>query len=219
MKILILEDESMLALSMREFLEESGYDVDCFSCSEDAYDAVYDKIYDLLLLDVKVLGEKNGFEILKTVREEGITTPAIFITSLTDIDDLTRGYKCGACDYIRKPFDLAELKLRVEQVIKVHCFSSAKEKIDLPYGYTYNVENMKLYIAEESIQLAKTEAKILELLIKRRGNVVSYEMFWEAVWGEWIDPTNIRVQVGTLRKKLRKDFIKNIRGVGYTIDS
>jgi len=218
-KILILEDESMLALSMREFLEESGYDVDCFSHSEDAHDAVYDKVYDLLLLDVKVLGEKNGFEILKTMRGEGITIPAIFITSLTDIDDLTRGYKCGACDYIRKPFDLAELKLRVEQVIKVHCFSSAEENIDLPYGYTYNVQNMKLFIAEESIQLAKTEAKILELLIKRRGNVVSYEMFWEEVWGEWIDPTNIRVQVGTLRKKLQKDFIKNIRGVGYTIDS
>ena len=77
---------------------------------------------------------------------------------------------------------------------------------------------MKLNSGEESIPLAKTEAKILELLIKQRGNVVSYEMFWEEVWGEWIDPTNIRVQVGTLRKKLKDDFIKNVRGVGYSID-
>ncbi len=218
MKILILEDESMLALSMQEFLEDSGYEVDCFSHSEDAHDAVYDKVYDLLLLDVKVPGEKNGFEILKTMRDEGVAIPAIFITSLTDIDDLSRGYECGACDYIRKPFDLAELKLRVEQVIKMHCFSSSEELIDLPYGYTYSVKNMKLSMGEETIQLAKTEAKILELLIKQRGNVVSYEMFWEEVWGEWVDPTNIRVQVGTLRKKLKDDFIKNVRGVGYSID-
>ena len=217
MRILILEDESMLALSMQEFLEDCGYEVDCFSHSEEAYHAVYDKVYDLLLLDVKVPGEKNGFETLKMMREEGITIPAIFITSLTEIDDLSHGYKCGACDYIRKPFDLAELKLRVEQVIKMHCFSSTEEMINLPYEYTYNVKNMKLYSGEESILLAKTEAKILELLIKQRGNVVSYEMFWEEVWGEWIDPTNIRVQVGTLRKKLKDDFIKNVRGVGYSI--
>jgi len=217
-KILILEDEAMLALSMQEFLEDSGYDVTCFSHSEKAYNAIYETVYDLLLLDVKVLGEKNGFEMLEMLRKEGVNVPAIFITSLTQIDDLSRGYECGACDYIRKPFDLAELKLRVEQVIKTHCFSTADERITLPFGYSYDVKNMKLSFEEEEIILAKTEAKILELLIKQRGNVVSYEMFWEEVWGEWIDPTNIRVQVGGLRKKLKQDFIKNIRGVGYSID-
>ena len=218
MKILILEDESILALSMREFLEDCGYEVNCFSHSEEAYDAIYETVYDLLLLDVKVPGEKNGFEMLELLRKDGNKTPAIFITSLTDIDDLSRGYECGACDYIRKPFDLAELKLRVEQIIKLHCFSSTDESIELPFGYSYNVKKMKLTFENENIILAKTEAKILELLIKQRGNVVSYEMFWEEIWGEWIDPTNIRVQVGTLRKKLKHDFIKNIRGVGYSID-
>ena len=143
---------------------------------------------------------------------------AIFITSLTDIDDLSRGYECGACDYIRKPFDLAELKLRIGQVIKLHCFSSLDESITLPFNHIYDIKKMKLFFENENIILAKTEAKILELLIKQRGYVVSYEKFWEEVWGEWIDPTNIRVQVGTLRKKLKEDFIKNIRGVGYSID-
>ncbi len=218
MKILILEDESILALSMREFLEDCGYEVNCFSHSEEAYDTIYDTAYDLLLLDVKVPGEKNGFEMLKLLRADGNKTPAIFVTSLTDIDDLSRGYDCGACDYIRKPFDLAELKLRVEQVMKLQCFSSTDESIELPLGYSYDVKKMKLSFEDEDIMLTKTEAKILELLIKQRGNVVSYEMFWEEVWGEWIDPTNIRVQVGTLRKKLKQDFIKNIRGVGYSID-
>jgi len=218
MKILILEDEAVLALSMREFLEDCGYEVTCFVHSDDAYDAIYENTYDLLLLDVKVPGEKNGFEMLEELRKDNNKTPAIFITSLTDIDDLSRGYECGACDYIRKPFDLAELKLRVEQVIKQLCFATSEENIELPFGYAYNIKKMKLTLNEESIGLAKTETKILELLIKQRGSVVSCEMFWEEVWGEWVDSANIRVQVGNLRKKLEKDFIKNVRGVGYSID-
>lgn len=218
MKILILEDESVLALSMTEFLEDSGYEVECFTGSEQAYDAIYEKTYDLLLLDVKVPGEQNGFEMLELLREDGKTTPAIFITSLTDIDDLSRGYECGACDYIRKPFDLAELKLRVEQVMKLQCFSTTQKSIELPFGYRYDVQKMKLMLHGESIVLAKTETKILELLIKHRGGIVSFEMFWEEVWGEWVESANIRVQVGNLRKKLEKDFIKNVRGVGYSID-
>lgn len=218
MKILILEDERVLALSMKEFLEESGYEVECFRDSDAAYDAIYEKVYDLLLLDVKVPGEKNGFGMLEALREDGNMTPAIFITSLTDIDDLSRGYECGACDYIRKPFDLAELKLRVEQVMKVQCFASSEENIELPSGYSYDLKKMKLTYHGETVLLAKTETKILELLIKKRGSVVSCEMFWEEVWGEWVDSANIRVQVGNLRKKLEKDFIKNVRGVGYSID-
>ena len=218
MKILILEDETVLALSMQEFLEDSGYEAVHFSNSDDAYDAIYTQSYDLYLLDVKVPGEKNGFEMLEELRKDGNTTPAIFITSLTDIDDLSRGYECGACDYIRKPFDLAELKLRIEQVVKTQCFISTESEIDLPNGYKYDVRKMKLIYNNETVRLGKTETKILELLIKQRGAVVSCEMFWEEVWGEWVDTANIRVQVGNLRKKLKHDFIKNIRGVGYSID-
>lgn len=218
MRILILEDEHVLALSMREFLEDSGYDVECFSNSDDAYDAVFDTSYDLLLLDVKVPGEKNGFEMLEEARKDGNQTPAIFITSLTEIDDLSRGYESGACDYIRKPFDLAELKLRMDQVVKVQCFVSSEEVLELPLGYKYDLKKMKLTYHDEGVVLSKTETKILELLIKKRGSVVSCEMFWEEVWGEWVDSANIRVQMGNLRKKLEKDFIKNVRGVGYSID-
>ncbi len=218
MRILILEDESVLAMSMKEFLEDMGFEVDCFVNSDDAYDKVFEYSYDLLLLDVKVPGGKNGFDMLEELRQEGNKTPAIFITSLTDIADLSRGYACGACDYIRKPFDLAELKLRVEQVVKTHCFTSQDEIIALSHGYAYNLKGMKLLYEGEPVKLTKTETKILELLIKQRGRVVTCEMFWEEVWGEWVDSANIRVQVGNLRKKLKHDFIKNVRGVGYSID-
>ncbi len=218
MRILILEDETILAVSMQEFLEDSGYEVLHYTNSEQAFDAIYDTPFDLLLLDVQVAGEQNGFELLSSLREADICTPAIFITSLTDVEDLTVGYACGGCDYIRKPFDLAELKLRVEQAIKLHCFSSVESLIDLAFNYKFDIKKMQLTLENEVISLGKTETKLLELLIKHRGSVVSYEMFWEEVWGEWIDPTNIRVQVGNLRKKLKYNFIKNVRGIGYSID-
>jgi len=218
MRILILEDESILAISMQEFLEDLGYEVVLFSNSEQAFDAIYNKPFDLLLLDVKVAGEQNGFELLSSLRSAEICTPAIFITSLTDIEDLTEGYACGGCDYIRKPFDLTELKLRVEQAIKLHCFSSSDDIIELAFNYKFDTKKMQLTLDDRVIDLGKTETKLLELLIKQRGFVVTYEMFWEEVWGEWIDPTNIRVQVGNLRKKLKQDFIKNVRGIGYKID-
>jgi len=218
-RILILEDENILAVSMQEFLEDCGYRVDIYSNSNSAFDAIYDKSYDLLLFDVKVAGDENGFELLRSLRQADIMTPAIFITSLNNIEDLTQGYSCGGCDYIRKPFDLAELRLRVEQAIKIYCFKSPNSIVELPFGYSYDTKKMRLYFENKTpINLGKTEKKILELLIKYRGMPVTYEMFWEEVWEEWIEPTNIRVQVGNLRKKLQKDFIKNIRGVGYSID-
>ena len=218
MKILILEDEKILGDSMEEYLTDSGYEVTNFTNSEKALDSIYERTYDLLLLDVNVHGKLNGFELLEVLREADIKVPAIFITSLNNIDDLTQGYSSGCCDYIRKPFDLAELKLRVEQVIKTHCFSSSENIIELAFDYIYDTAKMQLTLKKEVIHLSKTETKLLELLIKKRGSVVTYEMFWEEVWGEWIDPTNIRVQIGSLRKKLLNDFIKNARGVGYSID-
>ena len=218
MKICILEDEKILAISMQEFLEDSGYEAEYYTNSEEVFDKIYENPYDLLLLDVNVNGKQNGFELLASLRENKIKTPAIFITSLNNIEDLTEGYSCGCCDYIRKPFDLAELKLRVNQVIKLHCFSSTDSLIDLGSKYQYNTESMQLFHDSKKIVLSKTETKILELLIKYRGSPVTQEMFCEEVWGEWIEPTNIRVQVGTLRKKLKSDFIQNVRGVGYTID-
>jgi len=195
-----------------------GYEVSYMTKSEKAFDEIYTNSYDLLLFDVNVNGHLNGFELLSEVRKANIEVPAIFITSLNNIEDLTQGYSCGCCDYIRKPFELAELKLRVEQVIKTQCFASVNSTIELAFDYKYDTKSMQLSLDNEVITLSKTETKILELLIKNRGSVVTYEMFWEGVWGEWIDPTNIRVQVGSLRKKLLNDFIKNVRGVGYSID-
>jgi DNA-binding response OmpR family regulator len=218
MKILILEDERTLAISMQEFLEDSSYEVECYRNSDRAFDVIYQNHYDLLLLDVNVHGQKNGFDLLCSLRKLNINTPAIFVTSLNNMEDLIKGYASGCCDYIRKPFDLSELKLRVEQVIKTYCFTSKSHLIYLSQDYVYDTKKMQLYLHDKSIHLGKTETKILELLIQNRGSIVTNDIFSLNVWNDYIDSTNIRMQISSLRKKLKRDFIRNTRGVGYGIE-
>ncbi|WP_281951711.1 response regulator transcription factor [Nitrosophilus kaiyonis] len=217
MRILLLEDEYSLRISVEEFLEDIGFKVDSFENSDDAMDALFEKNYDLMLLDVKVPG-MNGFEFLKTLREHNIEIPAIFITSMTHVNDLARGFECGCCDYIKKPFDLKELQIRVENALKRECFKANKDEITLPDGYIYDTKKFILKKDNIEVPLTKTEKRILEVLIKHRGNVVTMEQFQEEVWGEYKDLANVRVQINKLRKKVSKDLIKNIHGLGYKID-
>jgi len=217
-KILFLEDEYALRISVEEFLNDLGLDVDTFENGDAAFDAIYEGSYNLLLLDVKVPG-MDGFELLKALRERDIVIPALFITSLTHVDDLVHGYELGCCDYIKKPFDLKELKIRVEHALRSECLHAKKELIQLNDIYAYDTKNFILLEEEKKIELTKTEKRILESLIKHRGSIVSIEAFQEEVWGEDIDPANIRVQINKLRKKLASELIVNVRGLGYKIDA
>ncbi len=215
MRVLLLEDEYALRISIEEFLTEIGYDVDGFAGSEEAYDAVYATSYDILLLDVNVPG-RNGFELLQELRGDGIKIPAIFLTSMTTMNDLKSGYEAGCCDYIRKPFDLMELQLRMEQVIKSF-YHENRTTVTLAEGLEYDTTHFSLTYNGETVALSKTEKEILGVLLKYKNQVVSAEMFQEEIWGEYVDPANIRVQINNLRKKVPVEFIQNRRGIGYII--
>ena len=216
MKILLLEDEYTLRKSIKEMLEESGFIVEEFSDGDAAFDAIYYNSFDLLILDVNVPG-MNGFELLEQAKKHNIETPTIFVTSLTQIDSLERGYDLGCCDYIKKPFDLAELKLRVASALKLSSLNIKKDSLKFPFGYEYDVGNFTLKQNNKEVQLSKTEKMIFELFIKYKGQIVTADMLKDYVWSTDVDPANIRVQVSNLRKKLHKDFIINIRGLGYKI--
>ncbi len=215
MKILLLEDEYALRISIEEFLNDIGYEVDGFTSSEEAYDAVYTTVYDLLLLDVSVPG-RNGFELLKDLRDEGIKTPAIFQTSMTNMNYLQKGYTVGCCDYIRKPFDLLELQLRIEQVIK-SCYHNNESILTLAEDLYYDTSSFSLVYKGDKISLSKTEHSLLDVLLKYKNQVVSIETFCDEIWEEYVDPANIRVQINNLRKKVPVEFIENRRGIGYII--
>ena len=216
MKVLLLEDEYSLRISIEEFLEDIGYSVDGFSNGDDAYEAVYENTYAILLLDVNVPG-MDGFELLGTLRKDGNKTPAIFMTSMTDIQDLQEGYKKGCCDYIRKPFDLDELQLRMMQVCK-NVLHEDEERLTLAEGLQYDLKQFVLTYNDKQVLLSRTEKDILNMLLNHYNQIVSIGMFQDEIWGEYIDPANVRVQINNLRKKLPKDVIQNRRGLGYIIE-
>ena len=124
MKILLLEDDYNYNESIKEYLELLGYEVDAFFDGESALDAIMQKCYYLFLLDVKV-PKLNGHELIKYIKEANITTPIIITTSLVDIDNIAIGYELGCNDYLKKPFELKELELRVKELIKKHYQTSS----------------------------------------------------------------------------------------------
>lgn len=216
MKILLLEDEYSLRISIEEFLEDLGYEVDGFSDGIEAYDRIYERSYDILLLDVNV-PSLNGFELLQKLRQDEIKIPAIFLTSMTDVNDLKEGYKRGCCDYIRKPFDLEELELRIDQALAAH-LQTNDTQIDLGSGLVYDLKKSKLAFNGEEIILRKTEKDLLEVLLKNKNAIVSTQMLQDEVWGEYVEPATIRVQLNNLKKKLPESIIQNRRGLGYIIE-
>lgn len=218
MKILLLEDEYSLRKSVKELLEDCEYLVYDFSNGKDALEAIYENSYDLLLLDVNV-PQINGFELVDIIQKDNIDIPTIFMTSLSEIDNLERGYEKGCCDYVKKPFDLSELRLRVATALRRSTLNSSLNIMKLKYEYEYDTTSFKLKKHNEEVQLSKIEKMILELFIKNKNQIVTPEMITQYVWQDYVDPANVRVQINNLRKKLDKNLIVNIRGLGYKLDS
>ncbi|MDY0116970.1 MAG: response regulator transcription factor [Sulfurimonadaceae bacterium] len=216
MKILLLEDEYSLRISIQEFLEEIGHVVVCFSDGLEAYDAIFEERFDILLLDVNV-PSLSGFDLLQNMRKENKKIPTIFLTSMVDIEYLKEGYKRGCCDYIRKPFDLEELEVRIEQAYAGFYLDDASN-ISLGCDINYDMTKSKLTQKDEEIVLRKVEKDLLEVLIKNKNNIVSTQMFQDEVWGEYVEPATIRVQLNNLRQKLPEGVIQNRRGLGYIIE-
>ncbi len=218
MKILLLEDDYLYKVSIKEFLQELDFIVDDFENGDDALDAVFTNSYDLLLLDIRVPG-MDGFTLVETIRKEGLNTPIIILTSLTDITNLSRGYDLGCNDYIRKPFDLIELKFRIEQLIKNSCFKTLDDNIEIPPNYKFDVKKNILYKEKEQIDLSFKESELVSYLVQNRGFFVSIETLHERIWeNKDISYSDIRMCIKRIREKTCKDFIKTKRFVGYKID-
>lgn len=218
MKILLLEDDFAYRESMKDYLESLGYSVDDFESGECALDALFEKRYDLLLLDIRVPGT-DGYEIVKTVREYSIDTPVIFVTSLTDIHNLSLGYELGCNDYIRKPFPMKELKYRVAQVLKNRLGTTNENGIWLDEHFYFCSSSFSLQKDGTEVPLTKIEQKLLTLFATNRGQILSTNTIREYVWdGQDVNDGDIRMAIKKLRDKTTKDLIKNIRGRGYGIE-
>lgn len=219
MKILLLEDEIDYQETIVEYLESLGYEVEAFENGVDALDAIYEKTYHLLLLDIRVPGV-NGHEIVKKIRGDGNDIPIIFLTSLTDINNLSIGYELGCNDYIRKPFATQELKYRIEQTLKLFYFHTNKERIELNYGYSYDTTDNQIIYEEQPILLTQKEQKVFHYLMARIDKYVETKKLWEDVWDyKMVTEADIRMCIKKIRTKTRYELIDSRKGLGYKVDS
>jgi len=218
MKILLLEDDYLYKISIKEYLEELDFTVDDFDNGDDALDAIFENSYNLLLLDVRVPGI-DGFTLVEKIREALIYTPVIILTSLTDISNLSKGYELGCNDYLKKPFDLIELRYRIDQLIKNKCFESDENRIVLHSNYIFDIKKNTLYKENKSIDLTQKEIMVISFLIQHRGSYISIESLHENIWdNKDIQYADIRMCITRIRNKTDKNFIVTKRFVGYKID-
>ena len=214
-KILLLEDDEVLAETLVELLESEGFEVMHTFDGEAALDATYAQSFSLFLLDVNV-AKINGFDLLKSLREADDVTPAIFITSLNDIASLSHGFEVGADDYIKKPFDFDELLVRIKAVLKKSYNTHAKS-ITLG-ALSFNIESNELTKDGEFVKLAPLELHLIKLFFQNINKTLLKEYLLESLGdGDEMSEGSLRVYITKLRKIGLS--IMTIKGVGYRLTS
>ncbi len=213
MKILLLEDDPLLARLIVEHLEESGYDVKHFLDGERAEEAILSQKFDLLLLDVNVPGI-SGFELLESMRKRKDFTPAVMITAKNSSADLKEGFDIGCDDYIKKPFEFEELDARISHIVRLYGLQRA-EPLPLCGGVEFDPGSHRLFINGEVVSLTPKASKILQYLFRNRGRIVSREELIQNIWSYDEAPTDatLRSYIKILRKYVPQ--IVTERGVGY----
>ncbi len=217
MKILLLEDDAILAELISEYLQKLGHEVESFYDGESALKNIEKSSYDLLLLDLGV-PYMDGFELLSYLKESRITTPSIFITSLSGAKDFEKAYKIGCDDYIKKPFDLKELEVRIKKLSKEH--NLVLNDTVVTDGLFYDEESKVLYSDKTREQLPKKEALVLEYLLKHRGRVISIKELAANIWSYEETPSSstVRTYIKNLRKLLPEGAITTLKGIGYKFE-
>jgi len=216
LKILLLEDEAMLSEAINEYLASLGHRISLFEDGTDALERLKTETFDLLVLDINVPGI-NGLELLEQLHALKIRTPAIYISALVDIEGISRAYDLGCYDYLKKPFHLKELSLRIDKVMQSCAIPQSYLK--LSKSYSYDAATSTLMCENVTQPLTKRQLQIIDLLARNRGRIVDFDQFRAYIWDEeYVDNATIRAEVSRLKKSLKEDFIQNIRSLGYMID-
>ena len=215
-QILLVEDDETLSELINEYLSEQGYDVTVCADAKAALDTAYERNFDILILDVK-LPKGDGFSLLRELRRLGDDTPAIFTTSLNALQDLEIGYKSGCDDYLKKPYELKELLLRIQILIKRKFSHVNDEFIELNDGYKFYPSSKTLRQNGQIVNLSNKESELLALFLENKNALLSKEAIFEKIWNYGEEPSelSLRVYVKNLRRILGKDAIVNRRGDGY----
>ncbi len=222
MKLLVAEDDRRMAGALKELLKEEGYDLDLAYDGEEALDFLMADMYDLVILDV-MMPKKDGFSVVRRMRQEGMRTPVLMLTAKGEVDDKVTGLDSGADDYMVKPFLSKELLARVRALIRRNIGSPDGS---LAFGDIL-LDTSKALLScvttGESVRLSEKEMKILEHMIANQGQIVSRESLAMRIWGfeSEAEYNNVEVYMTFTRKKLRftgaLTEIKAVRGMGYEL--
>lgn len=207
-KILLLEDDTLLAQTLHELLESEAYDVTLVSSGNEAADMTYDAKFDLYIFDINV-PDMNGLELLESLRDADDKTPTIFISALVDLNSISKAFKIGADDYIKKPFFPEELLIRVNAKL-------LSESSNITYNnLEYDPHTKTLKKDAKVLSLGEVQERLFDLFVHNIGKVLDKEILMECL--EKPSPTALRVAITKLKQTTGLD-IKNLRGVGYVIE-
>lgn len=217
MKILLLEDDYSYRKSIAEYLESLGYEVDEASNGLEACDKIRDNFYHLLILDIKV-PEISGHEVMKYAKSLNLETPIMIVTSLIDIDDMEIGYSLGCNEYLKKPFNLAELKFRVNELMRKYYDLDDKNMIRIDDEFCYNSSSKNIKFKDDTINLSQKEIELVDYLIFKKGSFVSIDEILSDVWQD-SQSVDVRMHIMKIRQKTSQNFILSKRGLGYKINA
>ena len=219
MKILLLEDDIGLADIMSEYLEDNNFEVDLVYDGEEALDRAYETKYDLYIFDVNVPAIK-GFDLLKILRDNGDVIPTIFVTSLNDIEDVSKGFESGADDYLKKPFELAELLLRIKNIQRRSFTQKRSTVIQIDQDTTFDIDTELLQTPNGTVSLPQKELKLLKHFLKHPNEIITFENLYTILWDydEGASAESLRAHIKNLRKHFKNNIIQNLRGLGYRFE-
>lgn len=215
MKILIAEDDEMIADILSRGLNRAGYPCECVYDGAEAAGLLDENRYDLILLDIMLPGA-DGYELMEYIKDFGI--PVIFITAKTRLEDKVKGFQLGADDYITKPFELAELTARVKAVLRR--YNKIQDTISAA-GIEVDTLSRTVRKDGQPVELTAKEYELLLLFLRNRNIALYRERIYEEVWGGEFDPDSrtVDIHVARLKRKMGiEDFIVTVRGVGYRLE-
>lgn len=223
MRILLVEDEKGLIITLTDRLRSEGYDVVSADDGKKGYELASANEFDLVILDV-MLPKKNGYDVARDLRQAGIATPILMLTAKGETIDKVLGLKLGADDYLTKPFEVIELLARIEALLRrAPARSNGHSSGAFCFGdVTIDFKRAEVYSDKNAVDLSAMEFKLLQYLIENRGIVHSRDQLLDAVWGYDAMPSTrtVDVHIAWLRQKLEKNprhpqFIQTIHGLGY----
>lgn len=218
-KILVVEDDNQIQELIVEFLSSQDYIVDTANDGVEGYEKFKSGEYDLVILDV-MMPKLDGHSLCKMIRNIDKEVSVIFLTALGDEENEIKGFDLKADDYISKPFSFNILIKRVEAILRRKNKEISEEEVLKFEGLKLELQTFKSYVDEEEIELTLKEFNILKLMISSYPTVVSREKLIEKIWGyDYFGDTRvIDAHMKNIRKKIKKDYIKTIKGVGYVLE-